>query len=356
MRLLCALGLFLALLHVTSCLRIGAFNIQQFGDKKSRNKDVMDTIKEIVLRYDIILIQEVLDPDGKVTKRLMDLVNNVCVSVSVFTVCLPSGSPQFAYISSEPLGPGSYKERYLFLYRVQTVSVKGSFQYFPYRYFFKLAHSQRWSEIQVFERPPFVVKFSSTQTDVEEFVLIPIHTSPRTAAEAARQYKKSTVGELQSLVNVVNEAKSLWHNNNIMVLGDFNAAGTYVRRDDFRNIPLFTDNNFHWLIDHDVQTAVSGSQKAYDRIVVTTEMNNGVVPCSADVFNFKNKYGLTPVQTRAVSDHFPVEVELRNKGTTTQTPTTQTPRRKQTYQERFLYILYGLNAVRGANRCQQWQR
>ncbi|XP_033934241.1 deoxyribonuclease-1-like isoform X2 [Pseudochaenichthys georgianus] len=342
MRLLCALGLFSVLLHVTSCLLIGAFNIQQFGDKKSRNKDVMDIIKEIVLRYDIILIQEVLDPDWEVTNRLMDLVNN--------------GSPQFANISSAPLGPGRHKERYLFLYRVQTVSVKGSFQYFPYRYSYRLAHSQRWSEIHVFERPPFVVKFSSTETDVEEFVLIPIHTSPRTAAEAARQYKQSTVGELQSLDNVVNEAKSLWHNNNIMVLGDFNAAGTYVRRDDFWNIPLFTNNNFHWLIDDDVNTVVSGSQKAYDRIVVTTDLNDGVVPCSADVFNFKNTYGLTQGQTLAVSDHFPVEVELRNTGTTTQTPTTQTPRRKQTYQERFLYILYGLNAVRGANRCQQWQR
>ncbi|KAK5914730.1 hypothetical protein CgunFtcFv8_009145 [Champsocephalus gunnari] len=272
----------------------------------------------------------------------MDLVNN--------------GSPQFANISSAPLGRGSYKERYLFLYRVQTVSVKSSFQYFPNRYFYRLAHSLRWSEIHVFDRPPFVVQFSSTETDVEDFVLIPIHTAPRTAAEAARQYTKSTVGELQSLVDVANEAKSLWHNNNIVVLGDFNAAGTYVRRDDFQNIPLFTDNNFHWLIDHDVDTAVSGSQKAYDRIVVTTDMNDGVVPCSADVFNFKHKYGLTQAQTLAVSDHFPVEVELRNTGTTTQTPTTQTPRRKQTYQERFLYILYGLNAVRGANRCQQWQR
>ncbi|KAJ4923029.1 hypothetical protein JOQ06_015379 [Pogonophryne albipinna] len=268
---------------------------------------------KIVLRYDIILIQEVLDPDWKVTKRLMDLVNN--------------GSPQFANISSEPLGPGSHR---------RDTSSSTGFR----RFFYGPSHSLRWRHL--FERPPFVVKFSSTETDVEEFVLIPIHTSPRTAAEAARQYKMSTVGELKALVNVVKEAKSQWHNNNIMVLGDFNAAGTYVRRDDFRNIPLFTDNNFHWLIDHDVDTTMSGSQKAYDRIVVTTDMNNGVVPCSADVFNFKNKYGLTQAQTLAVSDDFPVEVELRNTGTTTQTPTTQTPRRKQTYQESLLSLEFSV--------------
>ncbi|KAL3054373.1 hypothetical protein OYC64_006658 [Pagothenia borchgrevinki] len=352
MRLLCALGLFLALLHVTSCLLIGAFNIQQFGDKKSRNKDVMDIIKQIVLRYDIILIQEVRDKDLEATERLMNLVNN---NVCVFSVCFPSGSPQFAYIPSDPLGPSSYKERYLFLYRVQTVSVKGSFQY-DGSFFYRPSYSLIWWKIHVFDRPPFVVKFSSTETAVKEFVLIPIHTSPRTVAEAARKGKRSTVDELNYLVDVVKEAESLWHNNNIVVLGDFNAAGTYVTKSDLQNIPLFTDNNFHCLIDDDVDTAVSGSPKAYDRIVVTTDMNNGVVPCSADVFNFKNKYGLTQAETLAVSNHFPVEVELRTTGTTTQTPTTQTPRRKQTDRERFLYVMYGLDAVRRANRCQQWQR
>ncbi|KAF3846968.1 hypothetical protein F7725_004046 [Dissostichus mawsoni] len=103
MRLLCALGLFLALLHVTSCLLIGAFNIQRFGDKKSSNKDVMDIINQVVHEYDIILIQEVLDKEGTVTQRLMSLVN--------------SGTTQFSYISSVPLGPTVYKERYLYLYK-----------------------------------------------------------------------------------------------------------------------------------------------------------------------------------------------------------------------------------------------
>ncbi|KAK1878221.1 Deoxyribonuclease-1 [Dissostichus eleginoides] len=245
MRLLCALGLFLALLHVTSCLLIGAFNIQQFGQKKTKDKAVMNIIKKIVLRYDIILIQEVIDKDLTATKRLMDLVNNSEAS------------------SVTPLGPSTYRERYLFLYRYQNVSVTGWFQYDE-------------DKAGNFMRPPFVVQFSSTETAVKEFVLIPIHTKPGKA-----------VKEIDALVDVVKKAKLKWMNNNIMVLGDFNAGGTYVKdenrkyKGDWEDIRLFTNKDFHWLIKDNVDTTVLGSPKAYDRIVVTTDMNKGVVPDSA---------------------------------------------------------------------------
>ncbi|XP_033934242.1 deoxyribonuclease-1-like [Pseudochaenichthys georgianus] len=274
MRLLCALGLFSALLHVTSCLLIGAFNIQCFGTRKSQNKEVMDIITQIVLRYDIILIQEVRDKDGTVTQRLMDLVNQV--------------SHQFTNISSEPLplGPGSHKERYLFLYKHNKVTVTDSFQYDE-------------GKAGDFNRPPFVVQFSSTQTAVTDFVLIPIHTSPSTAVE-----------ELKALVDVVKEAKRKWQNNNIMALGDFNAGSNYVPMSKRPTIPLFDTNVFHWLIGDYVDTTVSGSKQAYDRIVVTDDMYKGVSPCSAGIFDFKNQYALTLDEAKAVSDHFPVEVEL----------------------------------------------
>ncbi|KAK1877518.1 Deoxyribonuclease-1 [Dissostichus eleginoides] len=268
MRLLCALGLFLALLHVTSCLLIGAFNIQQFGDKKSQNKDVMATIKEIVLRYDIILIQE--QPKD--------------------SWILLTSSPQFDHIVSEPLGLGIHKERYLFLYRKETVSVTDSFQYSGLK-------------PDVFERPPFVVQFSSTETAVEEFVLIPIHTQP-----------DSAVQEIDDLVDVVAAAKQKWKNNNIMVLGDFNADGTYVKDEDWKKIRLFTNKDFHWLIANGVDTTVAAkSSNTYDRIVVTTDMEKGVVAGSAGVFNFKTEYGLPQKKAEKVSDHFPVEVELSKK-------------------------------------------
>ncbi|KAK1877837.1 Deoxyribonuclease-1 [Dissostichus eleginoides] len=262
MRLLRALGLFLALLHVTSCLLIGAFNIQKFGDKKSSNKDVMDIINQVVHEYDIILIQEVLDKEGTVTQRLMSLVN--------------SGTTQFSYISSVPLGPTVYKERYLYLYNFLYNNV-----------------------MKNFNREPFVVKFHSPYTAVKDFVLIPQHTCPNAA-----------VKEIDALYDVAIYALSRWSTKNIMLLGDFNAGSKYVPKKRWQEIRLFTDKNFHWLITDNVDTTVSGSKQAYDRIVVTTDMNRGVLAGSAVVFNFKNKYGLTQDKTKDVSDHFPVQVQL----------------------------------------------
>ncbi|KAK5885548.1 hypothetical protein CesoFtcFv8_019247 [Champsocephalus esox] len=278
MRLLWALGLFSALLHVTSCLWIGAFNIQCFGPKKSGIKDpknkyeeARDIIKKIVLRYDIIVIQEVLDPDGKVTNRLKDLVNN--------------GYDQFKHRVSNPLGPANHKERYLFLYRKDKVSEKGSFQY----------------DVKGFDRPPFVVQFSSTHTGVD-FVLIPIHTKPDHAVE-----------EIDALVDVVEAAEQRWKNNNIMVLGDFNAGVRYVGIDAWRDIRLLTEKGFHSLINDGVATTLAETTiQTHDRIVVSDEMKKGVVAGTAKVFDFKKEYGLGD-QAKKISDHFPVEVELKLK-------------------------------------------
>ncbi|XP_033982015.1 deoxyribonuclease-1-like isoform X1 [Trematomus bernacchii] len=286
MRLLCALGLFLALLHVTSCLLIGAFNIENFGHGKF-NKEVttpkgiikaIDIITEIVQRYDIILIQELRDKDGTVTERLMELVNK--------------GSHQFRNISSGYLGPSSRKERYLFLYSDETVTVKDQEDSFQYD-----------DTAGVFDRPPFVVKFSSTQTG-KEFVLIPIHTQTDKA-----------VKEIDALVDVVKEAKLKWTNNNIMVLGDFNAGIRYVGTGDWKkDIPLFTDKGFHSLIDDGVATTLAEKTiQTHDRIVVSKEMNEEVVNGSAGVFNFKTDSDFDQDQAKKVSDHFPVEVELKPK-------------------------------------------
>ncbi|XP_010788302.1 deoxyribonuclease-1-like [Notothenia coriiceps] len=202
------------------------------------------------------------------------------------------GSHQFSYIVSEPLPLGSsilqlliHKERYLFLYRDQKVSVKGSFQYTG----------------TGFNRPPFVVQFSSTETAVKEFVLIPIHTK-----------SGSAVKEIDALVDVVKKAKLKWTNNNIMVLGDFNADGKHVKAGDLNKIRLLDNNKyFHWLIANGVDTTLEEkSSNTYDRIVVTTEMEKGVVAGSAKVFNFREEYDLRD-KAKKVSDHFPVEVRLK---------------------------------------------
>lgn len=276
MRLVCSLGLFVALLHVSTSLLLGAFNIKSFGDKKASNSTLMNIISTIVHRYDIILIQEVRDNDLSATKKLMEHVNK--------------GSPQFSYIVSEPLGRSSYKERYLFLYREQTVSVAKNYTY---------DDGCEPCGTDTFIREPFVVMFSSKHTAVKNFVLIPQHTSPDFA-----------VVELKALYDVVIDVRKRWNTNDIVLLGDFNAGCNYVAGSDWQQIGIFTDKSFHWLIPDEADTTVSHTNCPYDRIVVTSDMMKGVVPGSAEVYDYMMDLNLSHGLALAVSDHFPVEVEL----------------------------------------------
>lgn len=278
MRLLCVSGLFVALLHLSTSLLLGAFNIKSFGDKKASNTTVMNLISEIVHRYDIILIQEVRDNDLSATKALMEHVNKY--------------SPQFRYdyIVSEPLGRSSYKERYLFLYRPQTVSVVKNYTY---------DDGCEPCGTDTFIREPFVVMFSSPTTAVENFVLIPQHTSPDFALE-----------ETDALYDVVSDVRTRWNTNDIVLLGDFNTGCSYVSGSDWQQIRLFTDKSFHWLITDEADTTVSHTDCPYDRIVVSADMMKGVVPGSAEVYDFMVDLNLSLSMALAVSDHFPVEVKL----------------------------------------------
>ncbi|XP_056264175.1 deoxyribonuclease-1-like [Pseudoliparis swirei] len=278
MRWVCALAVLSVLLHLSASLLLGAFNIKSFGDKKASNATLMDIISTIVHRYDIILIQEVRDIDLSATNKLMEHVNK--------------GSPQFRYshIVSEPLGRSSYKERYLFLYREETVSVAKNYTY---------DDGCEPCGTDTFIREPFVVMFTSKQTAVRNFVLIPQHTSPNSA-----------VKEADALYDVVTDVRARWNANDIVLLGDFNTGCNYVSGSDWQKIRLFTDKSFHWLIPDEADTTVSHTNCPYDRIVVTDDMMKGVVPASAEIYNFMVDLNLSQSLALAVSDHYPVEVQL----------------------------------------------
>ncbi|XP_054891825.1 deoxyribonuclease-1 isoform X1 [Poeciliopsis prolifica] len=276
MHALCSVGLFVGLLHLSSSLLLGAFNIKTFGETKASNTTLMDVISTIVHRYDVILIQEVRDSDLSATKKLMEHVNK--------------GSSQFSYIVSEPLGRSTYTERYLFLYRQASVSVVKSYTY---------DDGCESCGTDTFMREPFVVMFSSKYTALPSFTLIPQHTSPDFA-----------VVETNALYDVVTDVRTRWNTNNIVLLGDFNAGCNYVSGSDWDQIRLFTDKSFHWLIPSTADTTVSHTNCPYDRIVVTADMLKGVVYSSAQVYDFMADLRLSHSLALAVSDHFPVEVKL----------------------------------------------
>ncbi|NP_998318.2 deoxyribonuclease-1-like 1 [Danio rerio] len=261
--------------------RICAFNVQSFGDSKSADAKIMNSISRIVARCDICLLQEVRDQKNKAIPRLLEAVNKI-------------GDNDFQYVASERLGrTQTYQEQYVFFYRKSTAILKGQYQY----------PDTQTGDIDAFSREPFVVYFQAPKTLAKEFVLIPQHTTPSNATK-----------EIDELYDVFVDVKVRWETENVMFLGDFNAACGYVAKKNRKNIRLYTDPSFTWLIQDNVDTTVKESTDcAYDRIVVHGEpFLRSIKPFSAQPFNFPKEFLLTEAQALEVSDHYPIEVVLKD--------------------------------------------
>ncbi|XP_044513016.1 deoxyribonuclease-1-like 2 [Gracilinanus agilis] len=258
----------------TAKVRVGAFNIRSFGDSKVADPACGSYIAQILAEYDVTLVQEVRDPDLSAVSALLEEINRI----SEYT---------YSYLASEPLGRDNYKEMYLFVYRTETISVLDSYCY-P-------------DPEDVFSREPFIVKFSSPNTAMKEFVLVPLHSAPHNA-----------VAEIDALYDVYLHVIDKWGTDDILFLGDFNADCKYVRPHDWAKIRLRTSEIFKWLIPDGTDTTVGNSDCAYDRIVVCgSHLRKCIAPNSAKVNNFQKSFNLDQTAALAISDHFPVEVTLK---------------------------------------------
>ncbi|NXP43120.1 DNSL2 protein, partial [Leiothrix lutea] len=136
-------------------LRIGAFNIQAFGDTKMSNKEVAEIIINSRTNWSKLW--------GPPTPG-----HAKANPVTVLPLCLCSASTSpYDYEISGPLGRENYKEMYLFIYRTDVVSVVDTYQYEDPQ--------------DVFSREPFILRVSAPSAKVKEFVLVPLHSAPHNA-------------------------------------------------------------------------------------------------------------------------------------------------------------------------------
>ncbi|XP_056129764.1 deoxyribonuclease I-like 1-like [Lampris incognitus] len=281
--LLCVVGL--CVLNMAQSLKICAFNVQSFGEAKASNKKVMGFLLKILARCDLCLIQEVRDSKGEAIPMLVKDLNRFDKANS------------YSYMESERLGKKSYKEQYVYIYRDNLLQVRALYQY-------PKLEGEGTNETDVFSREPFIVRFHSPTTLAKDLVLIGQHTSPKTAMK-----------EIDELYTVFREINKKWNTDNVIILGDLNAGCSYVTIKGLRAVRLRSDPKFRWLIGDEQDTTVRGKTHcAYDRIIVHgREISSGVVPGSAQPFNFKEQFHLTEEEALEVSDHFPVEVDLKPK-------------------------------------------
>ncbi|XP_060897801.1 deoxyribonuclease 1 like 4, tandem duplicate 1 isoform X2 [Labrus mixtus] len=262
-------------------MKVAAFNIQKFGRNKVSDPKVLNILVKIISRYDIIVILEVVDASGESIKTLMDTLNT------------SNREHHYTLKISSRLGRTRYKEQFMFLYRDDLVDLVGSYQ------FDDIATEGG----DVFARDPYILRFRCLNTVLKDLVLIPVHTKPEDSEK-----------ELDELYDLFQHVKRKWRTDNVMILGDFNADGLYVSKKEMKDIRIRSDKNFHWLIADDVDTTASNKNNhTYDRIVVYgDDMLQAVVPNSAKPFNFQQAYKLSQEQALDVSDHYPVEVEMKS--------------------------------------------
>lgn len=263
-------------------MKVASFNIQKFGKTKLSDPLVRKTLIKIVSRYDIVVILEVVDSKGDAVDDFLKELNK------------SNKTHHYTLEICTRLGRGNYKEQFMFLYRDDLVDLVGSYQY----------EDNQPGDEDAFAREPYVLRFTCHKTVLKDLVLIPVHTKP-----------EDSVKELDELYDVFQNVKEKWKTDNIMFLGDFNADGSYVSNKNMKKIRIRSDKNFHWLITDDVDTTANNSNdNTYDRIVVYgDDMLDAVVPGSAMPFNFQKAYKLTDENALKVSDHYPVEVELKEE-------------------------------------------
>ncbi|KAL8591388.1 hypothetical protein ACOMHN_022195 [Nucella lapillus] len=156
-----------------------------------------------------------------------------------------------------------------------------------------------------FEREPYVVKIAPLNDNTHNISLIALHAKPSDAT--------SEIGHLPDVIS--STLQHMGSDSEPVVLGDLNADCSYSDLEDRQeaNDPLTVDKaTYSWLIGEDADTTTrSSTDCAYDRIVVTSTLQNHVTTMSATVFDFGQWLGITETETLAVSDHYPVEMTIR---------------------------------------------
>lgn len=284
--LLFALASFLFSSNLFAIIKVGAWNIgsgstyvgeRVFGDSKGVDwPQVRRKIAETAIRYDMIFFQEIEtdnDPQGcdSFTATGGDQsTTGVCNLLNEMNTLTAPGT--YALDVSTNAGGG---ERYMVAYKASLFTINHSFVY-----------SDPGGD---FSRPPHIVNVT---TGSDTFYVVNIHTSPSQARNQIWALPK-VANDLENGTNI----GSAPADPDIIILGDFNADGSY-----FTPLP---SNGGDWVqFFNTFQTAgyqnfileneTSGddtnlsywSQNVYDRITVSPTLVPRVVPGSAEVFYY----------------------------------------------------------------------
>jgi len=256
--------------HVTEAsLTIGAFNIQRMSDNKVHDPKVLSEIAQILVRFDVVSIEEVLHESAMQV---------------VLAEANKHGGP-YSVTMSPAMGRTSYKEHLAIMYRSDKVTLRNAVTY-P-------------DTADAFEREPYTALFHTTQASVHDFALMGVHLKPA-----------DVVKEMNALVHAFEYASQHLGTQNFLIAGDYNADCSYLTATNYQLTGLATDPRFTFLVDSAADTTASHNTNcAYDRFVATGAMR--AASGGVTVYNFETGLHLTYTDALAVSDHYPIQMTLQ---------------------------------------------
>ena len=113
------------------------------------------------------------------------------------------------------------------------------------------AHTRTRTHARTHAHTEVIVSLFSA--DPQDLVLVGVHVSPRDA-----------VAEINALDNVRRAMRYKFKQEDILIMGDFNADCSYVSNAESSKLKL-RDRKYRWWIGNDVDTTVGRSDCAYDR-------------------------------------------------------------------------------------------
>ncbi|KAG5451339.1 Deoxyribonuclease-1 [Clonorchis sinensis] len=258
----------------TECLRIGSFNIQVFGQKKVENEKVLSYIVQILERYDLVVILEIRDKKGTAFQKLFQELNQ-------------QSNESYASYVSEALGRSTSKEQYGVLYKISKLSLS-RFQVFPDPY-------------DKYERPPMGFIVHIKEKGFPDFGWIAVHLDP-----------DSVEAELNALYETAENFRKENKLDDILLAGDMNAGCRYLSKRRMRELSLIKDTHYYWLINDERDTTVHSNNCALDRMIVYgTNLKSAIKGQRGCAYRYDNELNLDSETAKAISDHYPIEVEMQ---------------------------------------------
>ncbi len=247
-------------------ISIGSFNIRQFGNTKIDKKNVTEKLVEIVDDYDIIAIQEFLDKDKKVPYKFLDMLNE--------------NDKDYGIVMSKKGQGYSKNELYVFYFDKDKITYLNKSYLYP-------------DEQKEFSRPPFMAYFKVKNGNFD-FVLGTVHTKPDNAKK-----------EISALAKVFDHASAKYNEKDVIIVGDYNADGTYYDEDNTNQI-LEDTERYYFAIPDKFDTTVAKSSNTYDRIVFLRGTKEDFTRKAGVDYFFMRWPEITNEEEGKISDHYPV--------------------------------------------------